>query len=378
MEPAIKPLKLAIIGAGVSGLSAAWSLQPCKNINITIFEKSKGFSGRAATRRRDAFTYDYGANYFYTDKAELIDFVKNKLPTTDLVEIEKPLYTFDSAGKLSPPDSKHGKETKWTYKNGISNIGKLIYALCDKNTELKKSTRVERLISTKNHENPDSNLWKLISPEKEDLGTFDAVLLTPPAPQIVDLLKLSDFQAEHKSIQSGLVEALEVAEYKTQYTIVLAYSKRVTQDLKYFALINTDKEHDIAWISIEDQKAGHVPDDKSLIVVQMAPSWSEEAVAKGRSTEDMVSEVRAKLEELIGIKDHVTKDDLLFSDTQKWRYALPNKAADKNKLSEGPKCGLFFGGDYLVGKGRVLDALETGLRAGDEIRSSYSKSDAKL
>ena len=43
--------KIAIIGAGVSGLAAAWALRE-HDAEITIFEKSRGLSGRTASRTR--------------------------------------------------------------------------------------------------------------------------------------------------------------------------------------------------------------------------------------------------------------------------------------------------------------------------------------
>lgn len=35
-----------------------------------------------------------------------------------------------------------------------------------------------------------------------------------------------------------------------------------------------DRKNDIAWISSEDKKLGHTPDDGSMIIVQMSPDWS--------------------------------------------------------------------------------------------------------
>ena len=57
--------KLAIIGAGPSGLAAAYALKD-EPLEITMLEKSRGVSGRAATRRREGACYDHGANYFKT------------------------------------------------------------------------------------------------------------------------------------------------------------------------------------------------------------------------------------------------------------------------------------------------------------------------
>ncbi|MDX1531103.1 MAG: NAD(P)-binding protein, partial [Rhodothermales bacterium] len=57
---------LAIIGAGAAGLAAAFGLRD-SGVAVTLFEKSRGVSGRAATRRRTAdgqtWRYDHGAQY---------------------------------------------------------------------------------------------------------------------------------------------------------------------------------------------------------------------------------------------------------------------------------------------------------------------------
>ncbi len=54
--------EIAIVGAGISGLAAAHVLSDARH-TVTIFEASGEVGGRAATRRRDGFTYDPGAQY---------------------------------------------------------------------------------------------------------------------------------------------------------------------------------------------------------------------------------------------------------------------------------------------------------------------------
>ena len=54
--------RLAIIGAGPAGLAAAWKLRDAGDIEITMFEKSQGVFGRAATRSRHGVRLDPGAN----------------------------------------------------------------------------------------------------------------------------------------------------------------------------------------------------------------------------------------------------------------------------------------------------------------------------
>ncbi len=56
-------LNIAIIGAGVAGVSAANVLK-ARGYNVTIFEKSRGYGGRCATKRWDGHVVDHGAQYF--------------------------------------------------------------------------------------------------------------------------------------------------------------------------------------------------------------------------------------------------------------------------------------------------------------------------
>lgn len=55
--------RIAIVGAGISGLTAAGSFQQ-NGFTITVFEKSRGLGGRMSTRRMDDISFDHGAQYF--------------------------------------------------------------------------------------------------------------------------------------------------------------------------------------------------------------------------------------------------------------------------------------------------------------------------
>ena len=79
---------IAIIGAGASGLAAAWSLQK-SGFDVTVFEKSRGLSGRAASRSKNGVRFDHGANYFKIDSEPVRQLILDELPTDDLAWIEK-------------------------------------------------------------------------------------------------------------------------------------------------------------------------------------------------------------------------------------------------------------------------------------------------
>lgn len=55
--------RIAIVGSGMAGLSAALLLQE-QNHEVTIFEKSRGPGGRMAAKRVAGGSVDIGAQYF--------------------------------------------------------------------------------------------------------------------------------------------------------------------------------------------------------------------------------------------------------------------------------------------------------------------------
>lgn len=58
-----EPPSAAILGAGLSGLCCARSLQEA-GFRVRLFDKSRGVGGRMATRRTDRGSFDHGAQYF--------------------------------------------------------------------------------------------------------------------------------------------------------------------------------------------------------------------------------------------------------------------------------------------------------------------------
>ena len=56
-------LRVAVIGAGLAGLSCAQALQ-AGGLGVAVFDKSRGVSGRMSTRRGEGWQADHGAQYF--------------------------------------------------------------------------------------------------------------------------------------------------------------------------------------------------------------------------------------------------------------------------------------------------------------------------
>jgi renalase len=57
-----RPLRIAVIGAGMAGLACAGALHRA-GATVTLFDKSRRAGGRLATRRVDGLVFDHGAQY---------------------------------------------------------------------------------------------------------------------------------------------------------------------------------------------------------------------------------------------------------------------------------------------------------------------------
>jgi hypothetical protein len=341
-------MDIAVVGAGPAGAGVSYALRE-SDATVTVFEKSRGVGGRAATRRDGDRRYDHGANYVKSGSDRVDELVTERLSTEGLVDIEAPVRTFDASGTITDGDDRD--DHKWTYEAGITQLPKRLFAETD--AEVCFTTRVDRL-------SRDGDAWRVLEADGADLGTYDAVVLTPPAPQTADVLAATEW------VDSPLVEletALGSVPYRSIYSVMLGYPFEL--ETPWYGLVNADREHAVGWLSREELKPGHVPDGETLLVVQMSPAWSVDRFGDPKS---------AVVDDAAELAADLLEDDRLadpeWSDTQRWRYALPDEGVDTDLLSEAAEHGLYFAGDSLVGEGRVHLALENGLEVGERIKDA--------
>lgn len=341
---------IAIIGAGSSGLAAAHTFRDA-GYHVTIFEKSHGVGGRAATRRREGFVYDHGAQYI--KDANSADAISNKLiterfRTTDLIDIGKPVWTFDHTGYIQEGDPQQNAEPKWSYRNGLTSLAKRMA----EGLNIHFHTHVDLLQQT--HEG-----WALFDSDGLALGEFTHLLITIPIPQALALIEHSLFV---DTIQTPIKQVLGVARYNPLLSVMLGY-RPTPRKRPYYALVNTDKAHPISWLAWEHEKAPErTPQGTGLLIAQMAPHYSkdhwklpdEQAVLR-----DVASLVATLLDEAL--------PPPMFTDMQHWLYALPSDKANADAVNQLTlPHGLAFCGDGFVG-GRVHLALEHGVRVAQQL-----------
>jgi len=339
--------KVGVVGAGAGAAALSYVVDGgLPEAELTVLEKSGGLCGRAATRRHDDLTYDYGANYLKSDDERVNDLVDDVLGADGRVDVTESIYTFDETGSVA--EGRDADDHKWSYEAGLTQIAKRLFAETD--AAIHRRTRVETI-------HRSDECWHLTGTDGERYGPFDALVLNPPAPQTATLLDDADWDHD---LRSTLASAAAEVDYRSVWTAVLHYPFEI--DRPYYALINTDDGHDVGWIAREECKAGHVPDGETLLVVQASPGWSE------THYDDPPAE---NIEALAAATADIVDDDRLadpnWTDHQGWRYALPDDGVASGPVESAREHGLYCVGDWVAGEARLHAALRNGLDVGERL-----------
>ena len=70
---------MAVVGAGVTGLTAARHLAP--SFDVVVVDKGRGVGGRLATRRIGDATFDHGAQFITTHTPDVAATAAGPRPT---------------------------------------------------------------------------------------------------------------------------------------------------------------------------------------------------------------------------------------------------------------------------------------------------------
>ena len=336
----MKASTIAIIGAGSSGLAAAHVLQDAGH-HVTLFEQSSDVGGRATTRKHDGFIYDSGAQYIKGGSPISTALITERFRCDDLLDIAKPVWIFDTQGHIQEGDPQQNTDPKWNDRSGLIALAQRMA----EDLDIHLATGIGHLEQT-------NDGWQLYDTTGNAAGTFERLLITIPAPQAVELIQFSQIATD---LQNNIIAHLQKARYNPLLSVMLGYSL-TPKTRPYYALVNTDKAHPISWLAWEHEKSpARTPANTGLLIAQMAPQYSRDHWHLSDS--EIIDDVARKVTTLVN--ENLTEP--VFTDIQRWPYALPSEKADAAALNALTiPSGLAFSGDAFVG-GRVHLALEHGM-----------------
>jgi len=167
------PLRVAIIGAGISGLVAARTLVDHGH-QVHVFEKARGVGGRLSTRRTRTYAFDHGAQYFTARDKRFRQWVGSWRQIGRVRRWDGRIGVLRS-GAFKPQKGNHDRFV------GVPGMSALAGHLAsDLNIHL--NARIERIRRT-------DAITTLIDDNHLHRGTFDALIITAPPEQSYSLLR---------------------------------------------------------------------------------------------------------------------------------------------------------------------------------------------
>ena len=315
--------RIAIIGAGISGLTLAHQLK--HKAEITLFEKSRGVSGRLATRCLGEYEFDHGAQFFTSRSKAFEQFIAPFVEQGIIAEWQPRVLTLEAGAK---PYRRDWFEPHYV---AVPRMNSLAKALANE-LDVQLETSITKLCAL-----PDGQ-WQLHTSDGELPQTFDWVISTAPITQSIALL------GEHLSdVPTDTENALQHVQMAPCFTLMLGFEQ--TFKLPFQAA--KAKNSSIEWIMVNSSKPGRA--EPFTLVIQSSNRWAREYLEQDLDWIKLT--MLADLEQLL--------DDPLppiaVESLHRWRYSRVEQALEQDSILDWQK-GLAACGDWCV-SGRVEGAF---------------------
>ena len=323
-------MKIAIIGAGIAGLTVANHLKDFAD--IVIFDKSRGAGGRICTRYEEPYVFDHGAQFFIARTNNFKNFLEPMIEAgviqswnAKFVEIKK--------DKIISRRQWDNDNPHYVGSPTMSSIGK--YLSQDLNVQLNSEIRINR----------SKDQWQIVDKEGNDQGVFDWVISTAPVSQSAILLPV-DFKF-HETLLSRKMMGC--------FSLMIGFDDSL--NLAWEAALVSGA--DISWISVNSSKPGR--NGSYTLLVHSTNSWAEENINQEKDV--VIEHLMNETSKIIGKKVY----DANHIDLHRWKYAnIKKQDVESSFIDENNQ--LAACGDWCI-KGRIESAFLSGFDLANEMRS---------
>jgi renalase len=324
-------MKIAIIGAGLSGLSVARRLK--EHAEITLFEKARGVSGRMSTRRAEPYYFDHGAQYF-TARTKAFQASIQPLIDSGLIERWNGRYVKFRGDRIIERRNWLDDEPRYVGVPAMNQIAKYLA----EGLYIHLNARIASL--------KREDKWQLFDENGLTYGDFDWVISTAPSAQTAAFLpKTFKYHADIRTI-----------EMRACFSLMLGFSASLP--LAFDAAHVTHS--DLSWIAVNSSKPGRA--GQFSLVVHSSERYAEAHFDANREK---------VIKHLSDETSHVIGHDVSIADCKAlhgWRYAN-NAKRDKYPVFLDANLNLAACGDWCQG-GRVEGAFTSA----DNLATAIEKS----
>ncbi len=320
-------MNIAIIGSGISGLTAARILHN-NGHNVNVFDKGKAPGGRFASKRVEIpglgqAIFDYGAQFFTSENQKFTDMITR----------------WEHDNLVRQWFLTQQNKTAW---RGIYSMRNILVEMA-KGLNLHQNKKIVRL--------DYNDRWQLITNEEENYFA-GKLLITMPAPQTLDLLANSDIEPDVETIKQ--LKEIKYFPTLTLMVIIDGLSKLNEEGKESL------KNKKISWIA--DNRRKGLPSEITALTVHCSREYSEQHY---QSTEN---EIIADLREEILPFIEGSIQDIKF---HRWRYGFNKTETTRGFLFSELPGPLWFAGDSFT-RSKVEDAALSGMAAAEDIIKNLS------
>jgi renalase len=305
---------VSVIGAGLSGLAAARSLKE-QGIDCIIYEKSRSYGGRCASRLWNQHVVDHGVPFFDLGDPDFEKLFRSIAGPHGL-EIEEGIE--DESGRIL-----NGRGARGYHAQGNNRFAR---ALADGLTVFHEHTASSVRRSREG--------WLLEFAEGKKAGPYRHLILTCPWPQSAHLLGLPRNNVR----------------YDACLTAFFSYLKHPHSREGCFAV--ESKSGPVAWSALENQKKGRIRDGEMVFVAHSSPAFAAEYFEAGR---EMWAEILQQEVEKIWSLDPAKRIDCF---THRWKFSKRHSPGSLPELPEG----ILLAGDSCC-ESDVCSVLQSGQKA---------------
>ena len=213
---------VAVIGAGITGISLANLLQ--KKVNLTVFEKSRGVGGRMATRRAEPYQFNHGAQYFKIENKEFKNFLQPLIQNNIIKQMEA-----NHIEILNKEVIKKIKTYNKIYYTAESKMNSVVKYLINNNFFIKLLCKIEKTIK-------ENDKWFIIDSDKVSYGPYDWLLITIPPYQALEIL-YNNFK---------YLDIIKKIKMRSCYSLMLGFNK--VKEFDFDTVLFLDE--DVQWLTI--------------------------------------------------------------------------------------------------------------------------------
>ncbi|MEQ8525687.1 FAD-dependent oxidoreductase [Gracilimonas sp.] len=342
-------MKIAVIGAGISGLTAGRELANAGH-EVVVYEKSGGYGGRLATRyagNKNTQKLDHGVSFFTAEAPEFKKLISELAGKEIITTWEGKFANRNSNGKITFREN----ESPYYYApKGMNTIGKYL----GRNLDIRLNEKVGGLTHIGENRRKKKS-WMLNFPTALT-ESADAVIISAPARQAYALLNTTIDEIETLK----LVREIDEVEYESQFALLAGFENA---DMPEWNALDCDDDI-IEFISNENTK--RTEGSVKTLVVHTTSEFAKQHIHSNReAVEELITE---RLTEVLGGWAALAD----WKQLHFWRYSRAINPLPHDFMEiKGNDTPLALVGAYMNGN-TVESAYLSGLKLGKHWVKQYA------